>query len=372
MKKLICFILALFMLFTACPISAYAAVKSKTVDGIVYQLNESRKQVSVVGYKKAELNNKAVKVKAKVSFKGKAYPVTRIEIAAGCIEGGFQGCNMKSISIPSSVKYIYSFCFDSCRKLKSITLPKRLKEAPLFIDCTSLRSIKVAKGNPYLSSRKGVLYNKKGTVLLRYPENRKAKSYVIPKSVKKLRRSSFMYARKLETVTVKAKLKQLPVEAFYGCARLKTVRLPATINIIEWAAFADCVSLCKINIPKRVKKIVGDAFNGCSSLKKVTIPKSVKTIRGYAFSNCTSLTEVYIEKGSELEKISGIFYDDVDAYIQPCGLGYTYDDKSGIATSIGTKVYIYDKELAKLFDGYNDIVKEQYGLENCLTVIYRE
>ncbi|MBQ6604537.1 MAG: leucine-rich repeat protein, partial [Tidjanibacter sp.] len=59
-------------------------------------------------------------------------------------------------------------------------------------------------------------------------------------------------------------------------------------------AFASCESLTSITIPDSVTSIGVGAFKDCTSLTSIVIPDSVTWIGSSAFNNCTSLTSIVI------------------------------------------------------------------------------
>ena len=89
---------------------------SVVVDNIKYELLKGQQAVSCSADKAKELT--VVEIPARVSIKGRFYPVTQIE------EGGFRRCkNLQSIVIPSTVKLIGKEAFWDCPKLESVVMP---------------------------------------------------------------------------------------------------------------------------------------------------------------------------------------------------------------------------------------------------------
>lgn len=74
-------------------------------------------------------------------------------------------------TIPDGVVYVYQAAFEGCSNLKSINVPASVisLKVTAFGGCSALENINVAQGNRFYSSIDGVLFEKSGTVLLKYP-----------------------------------------------------------------------------------------------------------------------------------------------------------------------------------------------------------
>lgn len=84
----------------------------------------------------------------------------------------FSGSGITRINIPKSVEEIGESAFYYCLRLEQISIPAKTHTIgkDTFLLCDSLRSIDVAAGNSWYSSRgSGALMNKEGTRLLRVP-----------------------------------------------------------------------------------------------------------------------------------------------------------------------------------------------------------
>jgi len=174
-------------------------------------------------------------------------------------EGAFQGSiNLVGIDIPSSVKYIGSMA---------------------LLGCISMTSINVDSANKvYSSSKDGVLYNKKKTLLITYPAGKQDKSFVIPRSVKSITKNCFFECTKLTDLTIRKNIKDIGEGFFSYCRSLERVKIQKGIKNIGKYAFAFCVNLTEINIPKSITGLDELAFYHCFNLSCVkfegTIPSS--------------------------------------------------------------------------------------------------
>jgi hypothetical protein len=253
----------------------------------------------------------------------------------------FGSCfGLKSITIPNSITDIKDDTFSHCTTLTSVTIPSSVMfiECRAFVHCTGLKSITVQNPNPYFvtnrgvfsgvdtkliclivpkgridayrtnnvwnefqivedtvnySSKKGVLFNKDRTELIRYPEAKKG-SYKIPNSVTKIGHGAFVGCTGIKSVTIPTSVIEIRESAFFGCTGLKSVTIPTSVTEIGKGAFFDCTGLKSVTIPNSVAKIEDFTFYGCTGLKSVTIPTSVTEIGECAFFGCTGLKSVTI------------------------------------------------------------------------------
>lgn len=98
----------------------------------------------------------------------------------------FGGCSsLPLVTLSESLTTIESGAFSRCSALAWVDIPASVNriESSVFDDCSSLDEITVADGNKQYCAMDGVLYNKKQTELLKYPEGR-AGEFTIPSTVK--------------------------------------------------------------------------------------------------------------------------------------------------------------------------------------------
>lgn len=199
-------------------------------------------------------------------------------------EGCFQYCDkLKTVTLHNGLKAILSDAFDRTR-IKKINLPKSLtyiaiKKSNYNIFPSSLKMLSVSKDNKKFSVKNGILYNKKCTKLLYYPNSRGLKTYTTPKSVKTICENAFLGAR-INKVVIKSNIKNVESSAFYK-SKTKKVIFKSGIKRIKIETFLFS-TVKKVVLPKSVTKIEKYAFDR-SNLKFINIPQSVKYIGERAF-----------------------------------------------------------------------------------------
>lgn len=189
---------------------------------------------------------------------------------------------LKSLSLPSSVRYIQSMEFYGCHVLERIDLPEEMDWIASFAfdDCVALKELKVP-------------------LLLKHGPN-DAYPYVLPSNIatgcKSLERFYGPYASAdgrylviddvlfsiapggLTSFTVPEGIKTIYGQAFLGCD-LETIILPSSLEEMKIQCFSECEKLKSIVIPAGVKVIGQSAFYGDTAMESITVlPTSVPTL----------------------------------------------------------------------------------------------
>ena len=207
----------------------------------------------------------------------------------------FYGCvGLTNVTIPNSVIFIGELAFQGCSSLASIDIPGSVAaiENRAFDSCAELLSISVALDNQNYADTDGVLYNKRKTTLVQYPQGR-IDSFVIPNSVTVIGESAFRNCDNLTDITIANSVKTISESAFSGCDGLTIVSIPNGVTVIDGFAWAYCENLTDAYLGSSVTSIGEAAFGGCVKLTNITIPNSVITIGEEAFSNC-NIDTIYI------------------------------------------------------------------------------
>ncbi|MCQ2975830.1 MAG: leucine-rich repeat domain-containing protein [Bacteroidales bacterium] len=118
---------------------------------------------------------------------------------------------------------------------------------------------------------------------------------------------AFNQCESLKNINFLDRLEIIPNSVFLGCESLELTEIPNNIKNIETRAFAFCTSLKNIKLPKYLQKIDTAVFYWCSSLKNVEISNFTKEIEPQAFSMCDSLENINVLKNTNIIK-SRVFY----------------------------------------------------------------
>lgn len=279
-------------------------------------------------------------------------PVTRIN------DWAFSGHNeLTTVNIPDSVTAIEIAAFQDCSSLTEVNISEYVTAIDLqaFDGCSSLRNINVSENNLNYKSIDGVLFDKTGRELIKYPAGCEKEEYSIPEGTTSVGNGAFEGCSNLETINVPSSLSSIDDWAIADCYNLKSINVsennlsykstdgimfsktgeglikyPAGraeekyivpegvkyisnrafaqsslseielcegIIYINMQAFSGCACLVSISIPEGVEIIGDGAFEGCCSLETIEIPDTVTEIGNITFSGCSSLTTVNIPEG---------------------------------------------------------------------------
>ncbi len=149
-------------------------------------------------------------------YKGTMLPNTHIDIADGTLgiaTRAFADCNnLKSVTIPTSVKKIGEWAFSGCTGLTSVDLSEGITEinAFTFWGCTSLKSISIPYGVTSIGT--SAFGGCSGLT-----------SVVIPNSVKEIGMSAFSAINEMTSLIIPNSVESIDIQAFWGWRNLTDV-----------------------------------------------------------------------------------------------------------------------------------------------------
>ena len=180
--------------------------------------------------------------------------------------------NLKKVDIGENVEYLGSGTFWNCSNLTDVTI---YSEKINFYDnastfsSTNLEKIKVNEENNAFCTIDGVLYSKDKSILYLLPVKNKGNNgeFVIPNTVRRIKRSAIRSNQELTKITV-----------------------PSTVDVVEDAAFAECSRLEYVNIDANTLAI--NTFYNSQSLKRCDIGENTTNIGPGCFIYCHSLESI--------------------------------------------------------------------------------
>ena len=239
---------------------------------------------------------------------------------------------LKTIDIPSSVRYIFDRAFAFC-PLEKIEIPSSvslLYDNPFF-GCGNIRSITVKDGNPSYSSPSGsnaIISNGYDLRVIQEPGIEGILDYlvmgkyldrmsgtliqgcrntVIPQQASIIGYYSFAYCEGLERIDIPEGVKTVEYSAFEHCPDLKEIHLPSTMTDFRESVY--CPQLAIITVAQG--NPVYDSRNGCNAVikkegdvlvmgcKGTVIPNTVRVIESGAFDHVWGLKSIVIPNSVE-------------------------------------------------------------------------
>ena len=300
----------------------YMASPDFLKDGIYYKINEDgvtvavdfRGNLSLVGISHGCYSGD-VTIPETVEYENTTYTVTGLKKYA------FYFCNVTSVSLPSTLKFIEVEAFRGCKLLTSLQLPT---------DLTKIGSIAFAESgiqSLVLPDQIEDLPND----LFRSSE---IASVTLPFSLKTMGKEIFRDCKKLTSITIPNGVEEIPWGAF-GNSSLEEIALPANLKTIGDYAFYS-TPLSQIQIPNSVDYIGEYAFYGCKFVS-FHFPSSLQTIGKCAFYRNTSLDNVVMGH-TQLKTIG-------ESAFQECSLLQEIDGLPNTLESIGGYAFCDDKKL---------------------------
>lgn len=382
-KKLLGLILALLMVFSLLPASAFAAnvVQSGTcgenltwtfddegvltitgtgeMTGAPWESYKDSIKSVVIGDGVTSICNNAFLFFTSLKEVSIPASITKIEADA------FYCCSeLTEIIIPDSVTEIGDRAFRGCSGLTKVDMSSGLKQIgdSAFYGCTGLTSIDIPDGIDVISS--GAFQSCEGLTDITIPNSvtiigqsaffrcKNLTSIDIPASVKTIDNFAFGKCTGLVGINIPDGVKEINSFAFEYCTGLVSINIPDSVTSIGGGAFEGCTALVSVNIPDSVNGLGGRMFYECSSLESVSFSNSVKYIGQNAFYGCNALKEIYFD-GTDMQcavinvEDGNDVLEDVTVY---CSLDYPFTD---IADS-GYRDYISLGQAAGIVNGYPD------------------
>lgn len=260
-------------------------------DGIYYTILSETNQTVEVSYNSDARYSSNLVIPAEVTKYGQTYKVVRIGENA----------------------------FLDDKRIYNLYLPETIDSInnSAFVWCESLQNIIVDENNQYYSSENGVLYNKKKTILVHYPNSR-GEEFTIPNGVEVIASKAFGTNTNLISILFSETVKRVEDNAFEVCYANEII-LNEGLEYIGNYAFASC-NFTSIGLPTTLKYIGKSAFTNDQWLWSIYIPSSVEYIDdNNVFAGCTRLTKIEVDEGNPYYcSIDGILYNKSKTLVYCC------------------------------------------------------
>ena len=357
-------------------IAPYTVAVTRCHDSVYHKLPwpQSSSQVGQPGFVYPVYDyDSAITVPASVNYNNIEYVVTAVDN-----EAFYMQANLKSVSLPSSVKTIRegaflvsSLCHISMpgveqieryafyqAKLSQVDIPAgvTLLPADVFYYCpltkitfheglqeircgafsadlidslvfpSTLRKISLGDNNPFSSLGDSFALK---DIACRYVEFKPGTEPL------ELADYTFAYFNHLEKVVLSNNTVRLGRHSF-EFTNIQSVIIPPQIDTIPEGCFSDCHSLSSVVLPQLLTTIERFAFAGTPMLRQISIPASVNFIGKQAFWTVSDsglkVLDIYCEMPPTITALStnGTFYYTDTIYVRvPCGKTSVYQSAPG-------------------------------------------
>lgn len=217
---------------------------------------------------------------------------------------------VSEVVIPDEINGINKNAFKEIEGISTIHIGANVNKITVwaFIECSDLMNIIVSPDNQYFSSRDGILYDKKGTKLLFFPQGRT--EVVVPDGVKEIGNDAFSKAYKLKSVTLPDTIREIGKNSFL-CTGIESFTAPQSLKTIGDRAFSRCDSLKYVKLSDSLVEIGSSAFWGCEALEQVIFNEGIKTVEWCTFEGCSALEKIVFPKS--LHKVETFAFKECDS-----------------------------------------------------------
>ena len=202
----------------------------------------------------------------------------------------YSNINLKSIIIPKTVKEMSQAVFEKCSNLESCVFEEGRTETlkyrwSLFMQCTSLKEL-IFPDDCIIDGNNNNMFD--GCTSL--------KRVILPKNTTVLGSNFFRNCTSLEEVNLPATITSIGRSAFQGCA-IKSIILPNIQNVIlDGNVFYECKNLESITIPGGydIGTLASSLFGYCEALVDATLEEGITVIAPNLFNRCIALKKVML------------------------------------------------------------------------------
>ena len=221
-----------------------------------------------------------------------------------------------SFTVADGVEVIENGAFSKSANLKSIVIPKSVKQikSEAFLDCTGLVGVYITDLAAWCeidfgNASSNPLYYAKAL----YLNGELVEELIIPNGVTAITPFAFIGGESITEVVVHNGVTAIGKAAFAGCSGITGMTVPfigdgtsGKNGIIGYWFDTSTNNISNLNtVPKSLETLIitggefiaDSAFSYCTGLKSVTVPNTVAKISSSAFSRCVNLESVSLSEG---------------------------------------------------------------------------
>ena len=237
-----------------------------------------------------------------------------------------RGSDISSLTIPSSVKYIGAYAFNTCRSLDgNLIIPDNVLiiGERAFSNCSKVDAVIIGLGVTSIGegafegmSFGSLVWNARHCESCGMEQGSYGVNQITIGDEVEVLPYAFAMRSNITSIDIPASVKHIGDYAFDGCYDITDVVIPNTVTsmgkgVFCWSgvtnitlssaltsigddAFSGCSGLTEVTIPDGVTRIGYGAFVACSNLTTLTLSASLDTIGELAFRNCHALKDLHI------------------------------------------------------------------------------
>ncbi len=308
----------------------------------------------------------------------------------------YMGQNDGKVIIPAQVEkdgVIYkvikihenAFCYNEL--IESIEISGDVdieKPESMLMKTPLLETITISENNPYYKSMDGIMYSRDQMHLIKYPVNKKKKSYEIAAGTKYVDAYAFWLASNLYEITLPKSVKSLGK----GCFESTNIKFldARYVEVLGELCLAYNVNLVNVALGENTK-CSRSAIAKCDNLEAIYVSKN-SVIKDSCFNDCRKLCVAVLEEGTSLSgnnifmncALSKIILPEdlpsipIQSFYDNLGLKKIYvpesvtDISTDFMGTVSTTLYGKAGTAAASYENFVDITDHEHDLQD--TVLY--